>query len=221
MAAACQRGSETKRGRRLEEDGRSRGRLVCRSRRRDRPRLRPLQRDVRRALLRGAHGARRRAVRLRQRRRSRRVLAAGTDAGHGQDAEPGAVSAEGPAAASKGRLFRNDLQINADGTRTLHFTDVTDQSGINANGYGMGAATGDYNNDGCVDLYVTTLGRNQLFRNNCDGTFTDVSKASRTDDDRLEHVGGVRRLRPRRLARSVRRPLSELHDGREQSTATA
>jgi hypothetical protein len=82
----------------------------------------------------------------------------------------------------KGRLFRNDLHVNADGTRTLRFTDVTDASGLNATAYGMGVATGDYNNDGCVDLYVTALGRNQLFRNNCDGTFTDVSKQSRTDD---------------------------------------
>jgi hypothetical protein len=82
----------------------------------------------------------------------------------------------------KGRLFRNDLQVNADGTRSLHFTDVTDGSGLNAAGYGMGVATGDYNSDGCVDLYVTALGRNQLFRNNCNGTFTDVSKESRTDE---------------------------------------
>jgi hypothetical protein len=82
----------------------------------------------------------------------------------------------------KGRLFRNDLRINPDGTRDLHFTDVTDASGVNANSYGMGVAVGDYNNDGCVDLYVTALGRNQLFRNNCNGTFTDVSKESRTDD---------------------------------------
>jgi enediyne biosynthesis protein E4 len=81
--------------------------------------------------------------------------------------------------ALKSRLFRND------GNRSglPHFTDVTDASGINAQGYGMGVATGDFNNDGCVDLYITKLGRNQLYRNNCDGTFTDVSKASRTDDD--------------------------------------
>jgi hypothetical protein len=82
----------------------------------------------------------------------------------------------------KGRLYRNDLDVHADGTRTLRFTDVTEASGINATAYGMGVATGDYNNDGCVDLYVTTLGRNQLFRNNCDGTFTDVSRQSGTDD---------------------------------------
>jgi hypothetical protein len=82
-----------------------------------------------------------------------------------------------------GRLFRNDLSIAADGTRQVHFTDVTAASGIVTLGYSMGVATGDFNNDGCVDLYVTSLGRNQLFRNNCNGTFTDVSKASRTDDD--------------------------------------
>lgn len=79
------------------------------------------------------------------------------------------------------RLFRNDLVLNPDGARTLHFTDVTEQSGIDAHGYGMGVAAADFNNDGCIDLYVTNLGRNQLFRNNCDGTFTDVSKQSGTD----------------------------------------
>ncbi|HMF92946.1 MAG TPA: CRTAC1 family protein [Vicinamibacterales bacterium] len=79
------------------------------------------------------------------------------------------------------RLFRNDLVVNADGSRTPHFVDVTQQSGIDARGYGMGVAAGDFNNDGCIDLYVTNFGRNQLFRNNCDGSFTDVSKASGTD----------------------------------------
>jgi hypothetical protein len=81
----------------------------------------------------------------------------------------------------RGRLFRNDLEVHGDGTRTLHFTDVTDQSGIVATGYGMGVAAGDFNNDGCVDLYLTNFGRNQMFRNNCDGTFTDVSKETGTD----------------------------------------
>src|SRR5438034_3333210 len=81
----------------------------------------------------------------------------------------------------RGQLFRNDLVVNPDGTHTLHFTDVTGQSGIDTHGYGMGVAAADFNNDGCVDLYVTNLGRNQLLRNNCDGTFTDISKQSRTD----------------------------------------
>src|SRR5207244_9676668 len=73
----------------------------------------------------------------------------------------------------KGRLFRNDLQVNPDGTRTLHFTDVTEQSGIDARGYGMGVAAADFNNDGGVDLYLTNFGPNQLFRNKCHGPFTD------------------------------------------------
>ena len=42
----------------------------------------------------------------------------------------------------------------------------------------MGVAAGDYDNDGCVDLYLTNFGPNQLFRNNCDGTFADVSRTS-------------------------------------------
>ena len=77
----------------------------------------------------------------------------------------------------RGRLFRNDLARGE-----LRFTDVTEGSGISQTSYGMGAAAGDYNNDGCVDLYVTALGSNQLFRNNCNGTFTDVTPASRTAD---------------------------------------
>ena len=81
-----------------------------------------------------------------------------------------------------GRLYRNDLAVQADGTRTLRFTDVTDDSGIVAHGYGMGVAAGDVDNDGRVDLYLTHLGPNQLFRNNGDGTFSDVSRRSGLDD---------------------------------------
>ncbi len=77
-----------------------------------------------------------------------------------------------------GRLFRNDLQVLADGTRVLHFTDVTEQSGINANQYGLGVAAADVDNDGWVDLLLTNFGTNQLFHNNGDGTFTDVSSSS-------------------------------------------
>ena len=81
----------------------------------------------------------------------------------------------------RGRLFRNDLQTS-NGPSTLRFTDVTNASGIQASGYGMGAVAGDVDNDGCVDLYLTNLGQDQLFRNNCDGTFSDVSAKSGAND---------------------------------------
>jgi hypothetical protein len=80
------------------------------------------------------------------------------------------------------RLYRNDLVIGTDGTRTLHFTGVSELSGIRAIGYGMGVATGDYDNDGWVDLYVTNFGSNLLLRNQGDGTFEDVTASSGTDD---------------------------------------
>lgn len=65
------------------------------------------------------------------------------------------------------RLFHN----NGNGT----FTDVTEHAGVAGAGYGMGAAVGDYDNDGRPDLYVANVNRNQLFHNNGDGTFTDVT----------------------------------------------
>ena len=83
----------------------------------------------------------------------------------------------------RGRLFRNDLVVAKDGTRTLTFTDVTASSGIVADGYGMGVAVGDINNDGWPELYITNLGHNQMYLNN-HGTFVDVTKKSGTDDDR-------------------------------------
>jgi len=85
------------------------------------------------------------------------------------------------------RLYRNDLSVGADGKPVLHFTDVTEASRIRAEGYGMGAATGDFDNDGWVDLYVTNHGPNQLWRNNGDGTFTDVTASAATGDPRYSN----------------------------------
>ena len=86
------------------------------------------------------------------------------------------------ATALRGRLFRNDLRINADGSRQLRFLDVTDASGIRADQYGLGVAAADVDNDGWIDLLLTNFGTNQLLRNKGDGTFTDVSKQSGIED---------------------------------------
>ncbi len=80
------------------------------------------------------------------------------------------------------RLYRNDLEVRPDGTRTLRFTDVTDESGLPPGGYGMGVAAGDYDNDGRVDLYLTRFGRNRMLRNRGDGTFADVSAETGADE---------------------------------------
>jgi hypothetical protein len=69
----------------------------------------------------------------------------------------------------KNALYKN----NRDGT----FTDVTDKAGVAAGStFGMGVAVGDYNNDGFPDLFVTAYGPPILYRNNGDGTFTDVTE---------------------------------------------
>jgi hypothetical protein len=69
------------------------------------------------------------------------------------------------------RLYRQ----NKDGS----FTDVTKVAGLANAGdgnYGMGVAIGDYDNDGYPDIYVTNYGKNTLYHNNGDGTFTDVTE---------------------------------------------
>jgi hypothetical protein len=69
----------------------------------------------------------------------------------------------------KNRLYRQE--------RSGDFADVTDEAFGNATtGYGMGIAVGDIENDGDVDLYVTNSGPDQLFQNNGNGTFTDITK---------------------------------------------
>ena len=65
------------------------------------------------------------------------------------------------------RLYHN----NHDGT----FTDVTERAGVGFKGTGMAAAWADYDNDGRLDLVVSSYDRIVLYHNNGDGTFTDVT----------------------------------------------
>jgi enediyne biosynthesis protein E4 len=64
------------------------------------------------------------------------------------------------------------------------YSDVTFPAGLEAYGFGMGCASGDYDNDGFPDLFICYYGKNRLYRNNGDGTFTDVTEEARVGDER-------------------------------------
>jgi len=78
------------------------------------------------------------------------------------------------------RLYRNDLIPGGE----LRFADVTEGSGLGAEGYGMGVAVGDYDNDGDPDVFLTRFGPNTLYRNNGDGTFAAVTLPGGLDEER-------------------------------------
>ena len=104
------------------------------------------------------------------------------------------------------RLYRN----NRDGT----FSDVTEKAGLQGQGYSMGVAVGDYNNDGHEDLFVVGVHGNHLYRNNGDGTFTDVTRAAGLAGPgslgKPRMVGGrvLDRLRQRRPASICSSPIT-------------
>ncbi len=79
-----------------------------------------------------------------------------------------------PGGRSYSALYRN----NHNGT----FTDVTKQSGLAVEMYGLGVTAADYDNDGNVDIYVTALGANHLFRNTGGGRFVDVTARAGVGD---------------------------------------
>lgn len=58
------------------------------------------------------------------------------------------------------------------------FVDVTAGSGLDVPIYGMGASVGDFDNDGLVDVFLTAVGQNRLFRNLGDGKFEDVTESA-------------------------------------------
>ncbi|MCX7603718.1 MAG: CRTAC1 family protein [Bryobacteraceae bacterium] len=79
------------------------------------------------------------------------------------------------------RLYANDGRG--------HFTDITAKAGLQGSGYDTGAAVGDFDNDGWLDLFVAGVHRNTLYRNNGDGTFTDVTAKAGLPPARLPKFG--------------------------------
>ena len=77
------------------------------------------------------------------------------------------------------RLFENDGHG--------HFTDVTEKAGLRGTGFDVGAAVGDYDNDGYEDIFVAGVYHNTLYHNNGDGTFTDVTAKAGLDKPDKEY----------------------------------
>jgi len=80
------------------------------------------------------------------------------------------------------RLFRNE-----GGTR---FTDVTEEAGVKGEGYSMGAAAGDYDNDGHADLFVAGVNRNVLYHNLGNGRFEDITEKAGIKSDKWAVAAG-------------------------------
>jgi hypothetical protein len=78
-----------------------------------------------------------------------------------------------PLAGERSHAKPGMLLRNIDGT---HFQDVTAVARLNEPIYGMGAAVGDFDNDGHIDLFITGLGGDRLYRNRGDGSFEDVTR---------------------------------------------
>ncbi len=72
------------------------------------------------------------------------------------------------------------------------FVDVTSSSGLDVAIYGMGASVGDFDNDGLVDVFITAVGPNRLFRNLGEGKFVDVTESAGVagDDERWSSCSG-------------------------------
>lgn len=91
-----------------------------------------------------------------------------------------------PGAAAGGEVPRNRLYRNLG---ALKFVDVTEAAGVGDPGFGLGVAVADYDNDGFPDIYVSNFGPNVFYRNNGDGTYSEVTQATATAAGDATKVG--------------------------------
>ncbi len=93
------------------------------------------------------------------------------------------VQGGGSVVAGSDRTANQYLRNNLVENQALTFSNVTDQFGGADTHYGMGVATGDIDNDGDVDLYVTNVGRNTLYLNDGFGRLRDVTDGAGVGHD--------------------------------------
>ncbi|MGE5126251.1 MAG: CRTAC1 family protein, partial [Betaproteobacteria bacterium] len=91
------------------------------------------------------------------------------------------VNESGPLTMSPAELAASPAHAQLFHNAGGRFVDVTEQAGLAVRGIGMGAAWGDYDGDGRLDLFVTRFGTNLLFRNEGHGRFRDVSAETGID----------------------------------------
>ncbi|MFN3326546.1 MAG: CRTAC1 family protein [Bryobacteraceae bacterium] len=80
------------------------------------------------------------------------------------------------------RLFRNE--------GNWKFRDVTTEAGLSGEGYSMGVAAGDFDNDGHIDIFVAGVHRNILYRNLGNGRFEDITTQSGIKSDEWSVAAG-------------------------------
>ena len=98
------------------------------------------------------------------------------------------TNAQSVSMALKGEKARSALyHNNHDGT----FTDVSEKAGVAYPCWAMGAAVGDYNNDGLPDLLVTCISGVVLYSNNGNGTFSNMTTAAGLGGDHLWATGAA------------------------------
>lgn len=95
----------------------------------------------------------------------------------------GFIKTEKPAKLTGNHLYRN----KGDGT----YEDVTQKAGVGGPWYSMGVTTGDFNNDGYPDLYISNYGPNVLLKNNGNGSFSDITKRANVAGGNECSVGAV------------------------------
>src|SRR5215467_14552404 len=83
---------------------------------------------------------------------------------------------------STNRLFRN--------TGNGKFIDVTEKAGLVRSGWGQSVCSGDYDNDGYIDLFVSSYGKNALYHNNRNSTFTELGEKAGVANNRSRWGSG-------------------------------
>ena len=83
---------------------------------------------------------------------------------------------------STNRLYHN--------TGNGKFIDVTEKAGLVRSGWGQGVCSGDYDNDGYIDLFVSSYGKNALYRNNRNSTFTELAEKAGVANNRTRWGSG-------------------------------